>query len=484
MLNLLGTSIEFHRANGLASIAGPTRYFLYRYMSDEEFHARPSTVAEYVERYKVNDRVVCRALKELVDGGVLAKEWVKGEGPRGRYRYLLKSEFVDKLAYEGVGPRCDSLRNLAEHVLTTSGQDVGKSGGRWLTPYNRLVLAALLVRSDQAGAVYGVGASDLKRIAGLSDDRLRSQLSKLMELGFIRSRVSGLTGTHLFGASKGAYFINLSHHDFQGLGGSSVVLIRNDLRPGESAFYSAAGIYRKAAFLLAKERRASDLAISEGLAASLQKEAVQGSKAFEAMFKIRDRSGEPCNIHRYFADAPIDRFSRYLQMLINRYASQIVNYCLCGGGWQGNAQEKSLEATIEQDLRPSSDQLPQFSAVIDAIKWAAIQEAFRVWEVLVSCQAIWHSAMSGLSCAIMPLSDPLFSDRFTAVVLSGRALQACEQQGLWEVDMCMPTGRIKQERERAQVLAIRPGMEADLTNQREIALGLRSIGKKYPVKHP
>ena len=211
---------------------------------------------------------------------------------------------------------------------------------------------------------------------------------------------------------------------------------------------------------------------------------VQGSRAFEAMFKVRDRSGEPCNIHRYFADAPIDRFSRYLQMLINRYASQIVNYCLCGGGWQGNAQEESLEATIEQDLRPSSDQLPQFSAVIDAIKWAAIQEAFRVWEVLVSCQAIWHSAMSGLSCAIMPLSDPLFSDRFTAVVLSGRALQACEQQGLWEVDMCMPTGRIKQERERAQVLAIRPGMEADLTNQREIALGLRSIGKKYPVKHP
>ena len=84
MLNLLGTSIEFDRANGLASMAGPTRYFLYRYMSDEEFYTRPSTVAEYVERYKLNDRVVCRALKELVDGGVLVKEWVKGERLRGR----------------------------------------------------------------------------------------------------------------------------------------------------------------------------------------------------------------------------------------------------------------------------------------------------------------------------------------------------------------------------------------------------------------
>lgn len=482
MLNLLGTSIEFDRANGLASMAGPTRYFLYRYMSDEEFYTRPSTVAEYVERYKLNDRVVCRALKELVDGGVLVKEWVKGERLRGRYRYLLKSEFVDNLADEGVGILCDSLRNLAEHVLTASGKHVGKSGQRWLTPYNRLVLATLLVRSDPAGAVYGVGASDLKRIAGLSDDGLRSQLSRLMELGFIRSRVSGLTGAHLFGVSKGAYFLNLSHRDFQGLGGSSLVLIRYDSPPKQTFHHSAAGIYGKAASILEAERRSSGPNISPSLALSIQKDCAKAAKDFEAQFKIRGECGERFNIHRYFADVPIDRFSRYLQMLINRYASQIVNYCLCGGGWQGNAQEKNLVATIEQDLWPSSDELPLFSAVVDAIKWASIQEAFRVWEMLVSSETIWHMAMSGLRCAIMPLFDPRLSSGIVTVVLSGRGLQVHEQQGLWEVDMLLPRGRVKQERERAQSLIIRKGMETDLTNQKAIALGLRSIGKKYPPK--
>ena len=48
--------------------------------------------------------------------------------------------------------------------------------------------------------------------------------------------------------------------------------------------------------------------------------------------------------------------------------------------------------------------------------------------------------------------------------------------------MLLPRGRVKQERERAQSLIIRKGMETDLTNQKAIALGLRSIGKKYPPK--
>ncbi|WP_290518954.1 hypothetical protein, partial [Alcanivorax sp.] len=65
MLGLLGTSAEFDRANGLASIAGPTRYFLYRLLCDDEGRGVAFTVQDYVERFKLNDRVVSKAIREL-----------------------------------------------------------------------------------------------------------------------------------------------------------------------------------------------------------------------------------------------------------------------------------------------------------------------------------------------------------------------------------------------------------------------------------
>lgn len=49
------------------------------------------------------------------------------------------------------------LRSLAEHVLTATGDDTGKPGQKWLTPYNRLVLAALLVGSIQRAQYMGLG---------------------------------------------------------------------------------------------------------------------------------------------------------------------------------------------------------------------------------------------------------------------------------------------------------------------------------------
>ncbi len=70
MLGLLGTSAEFDRANGLASIAGLTRYFLSRLLCDAEGLGVAFTVQDYVQRFMLSARVVSTAIRELSESGV------------------------------------------------------------------------------------------------------------------------------------------------------------------------------------------------------------------------------------------------------------------------------------------------------------------------------------------------------------------------------------------------------------------------------
>ena len=84
MLSLFKTSLEFDQETGLVSISGPTRYFLYRLMSDADACGTPVTVADFVKRYGLNDRVVSKAINQLIGAGLVTKELVRSESKKGR----------------------------------------------------------------------------------------------------------------------------------------------------------------------------------------------------------------------------------------------------------------------------------------------------------------------------------------------------------------------------------------------------------------
>lgn len=479
MLCLFKTSREFDQETGLASISGPTRYFLYRLVSDPDVCGTPVTVANFVKRYKVNDRVVSKAINELVSTGLVKKELVRMESQKGHNQYFLDEGFVERLAHlERRGPGI-SARGVVEHVLTAGGDEVGRPGSKWLTPYNRLVLAALLVRSDEAGAVYDIGASDLKRIAGLSADRLRSQLSKLMELGFIRSRVPGVTGQHLFGLSKGAYFLNLAHPDFLGSGGQVCSLWRVSKAFDRGMQYTTAyGMYFQAAAIrrAAEKERQSYAHWNKAGVDGCELPSVQIAREFEAAFEIEGESGGQLGLHEWFGDEPRAPFYAYLQMLINRYASQIVNSCLNDGGWNSRDREKGLTGRIGKDLSVDGSLTGDNSAVVDAVAYSAIREALKVWEVLISDAEIRKLALSGVRCQIMPLSDPKKALLHTSILVYGATLPALFQNSSWRIEMRPNIEKGYWVQSSKYYLDLESALDESLA----LSLGLRSLGKRYP----
>lgn len=136
---------------------------------------------------------------ELVPLGALVDDVLR---PKGRFRALeiCKSETV----------RCES---------SVSGRAALKG---LASASNCLLLAVLLCQSDAFGVVDSLGVAQLASMTGLSGSRVEAQLYKLNELGFIRCKISGFSGSQLLGRRTTVYFLNLHHPDlldanFQGL---------------------------------------------------------------------------------------------------------------------------------------------------------------------------------------------------------------------------------------------------------------------------
>src|SRR5690606_32792903 len=77
-------------------------------------------------------------------------------------------------------------------------------GGR-LSIQNRVFLALLWGLADRYGIVRNTGLSGLGEMAGnMTRDQVCSQLAKLERLGYVKSRVGGISASRIFGRSEGA----------------------------------------------------------------------------------------------------------------------------------------------------------------------------------------------------------------------------------------------------------------------------------------
>lgn len=208
-------------------------------------------VKEFAAEWGVSDRVVTKALGELVAANALVYTRISEGRGRPGYAYRLSSWYVDQLAQKAGDDEGEALHaEIIQSVLQNPRMEGGSAyrdapevspnsarastrgrSGEALDAVNRLVLMVLLAHADDAGVVRGMGPAELAKLVGIRKDRFQRQVGKLKELGYIRGVVPGISGQRLFGVAPGAYYLNLAHPEYgdAAVGCASVVFELDDL---------------------------------------------------------------------------------------------------------------------------------------------------------------------------------------------------------------------------------------------------------------
>lgn len=258
-IKLLFTNREFERETGLTFMAGPSRYFLIRFLIQYESQSVTATVVGFAQEFGMTDRAVSRALREFVQIGALAEEVAESQGGRPARRFQVTEGFRSSLARADLEPDRIRFRSLARFLLTAPFDSNGGKRKSRLTPRNRLLLAALFARADPGGVVRGAGLGELRRICELSADQLTSQMSKFAEAGYLRARVGGVSGQYLFGKSTGFIFLNPDHGDFGPHRTPQWLILRRDWGTvvPENEGLPAKLLFQRGRLILQKIRKAS-----------------------------------------------------------------------------------------------------------------------------------------------------------------------------------------------------------------------------------
>ncbi|MDC7827447.1 hypothetical protein PQS90_20050 [Pseudomonas sp. BLCC-B13] len=200
-------------------------------------------VLEHAEALGVSVRLVRRAMSELIGlCFVETKRVSQGRGqPMIHYELtehllgLLQDEYEEKQERTSPcvhGELVDTVLLASSpigHLKGLQAQVKGRAGlqGR-ASVSNRVLLAVLLMHADRFGLVEQLGMAALSKLTGLTRTRVESQLYKLNQLGLIRGKVPGFSGSTLLGSPKTVYFLNLNHPDIAGATPQALVLLTTE----------------------------------------------------------------------------------------------------------------------------------------------------------------------------------------------------------------------------------------------------------------
>lgn len=94
-------------------------------------------------------------------------------------------------------------------------QIISAQGAKSIPVRQRLTLWVLLTYANNEGVVRNLSKSDLIRLTGIGSEQMTYQINRLIENGYIRTAVPGISGPGFLKRAKGAYFINLDYPDFE-----------------------------------------------------------------------------------------------------------------------------------------------------------------------------------------------------------------------------------------------------------------------------
>ena len=186
----------------------------------------------------VSDRLVTRACRELEQAGFLSRRPHGTPSNRPSLEYQLTDVLLGRIRAASKR-RPVSASDLILKVVTSERRKGRKPGrtvdsapaapepGRAdaLDVSERLLLMTLLALADVAGSVHGYGFRDLSRLTGMSKPRVQSSMMRLRQKGLLRAFVPGASPGRIFHCAPGAYFLNLQHPLYGGIGRFSHMLV-------------------------------------------------------------------------------------------------------------------------------------------------------------------------------------------------------------------------------------------------------------------
>ena len=231
---------------GVKGLEPEGKYFLVRFIQHFGI-AEPVSlgVKALAKQFGLSDRQVTKSLKKLVECGVMTvSSTPEGRGQPKRC-YRLQEDFhreLDKAAPLPTMQHAVTAASLLKHEIKKPVQASEKPEKQkvdlapladlrrkirpgQLSIVNRLLLSVLLCHADRFGVVSDLGSSALRKVTGLSQERLRYRVRGLIDQGLIRAYVPGATGTLLSAKTKSIYFLNLNHTELSDEGSVTSVLV-------------------------------------------------------------------------------------------------------------------------------------------------------------------------------------------------------------------------------------------------------------------
>lgn len=164
------------------------------------------------ESYGFSEGVIVRTFSYLTKAGLLEKRVKeKNIGERGRPTYDYKNVIIEKVSI-----KLDRDLNIKEVFGNNKIQSLldNSSTHDLLNADTKLLLIVLLHNADEFGFVKLLKNAVLLKLTGMKQKALKGQIQKLIDLGYIRSKVSGINSEYLFGRVSSIYILNLQHHNF------------------------------------------------------------------------------------------------------------------------------------------------------------------------------------------------------------------------------------------------------------------------------
>lgn len=221
----------------------------------------PYKTKQAAKLLSLTERFVRFASIELVDAGLLVASKLTDRVGRPGLEYVASQYLLDLLAKTArseyahqdlilrlftepdiyaVGPasekkpEADQEAKPARASVRKDGRPAAPGAYGRLGASSRMLLAALLSAADQCGAVTGLGESRLRVMTGMNAIALKHQMKRLINLGFIRSYVPGLSNAVFVGSKVSSiYYLNLDHPQLGGAQGSRGLVVYLTRGPGK-----------------------------------------------------------------------------------------------------------------------------------------------------------------------------------------------------------------------------------------------------------
>lgn len=192
-----------------------------RFVDDQRIEVDASKLSQELH---VPKKAIYKSLMELSQLGLFDKYQIFLPDKKYLNAYGFSfSRFNDLKGILGIDKNDSFKQPLTYHgkkILTfMQNQPCDESFLKLKSP-SKLLVFTLLLFADKTGVVNNLNKKDLCKLTGMSMSRIDAHIKKLMELGYIRSKVDGVKDDNIFGYTPDVFYLDLCHQSF----GDEVIL--------------------------------------------------------------------------------------------------------------------------------------------------------------------------------------------------------------------------------------------------------------------